>query len=321
MGANTAYVGGMIAAKEGSLLGDRIYRMCELSLSEAFRMLVESGFGAKETASSVYEYEKLISADEADIDAFIREYSPRRAVSEYLLSWRDFHNAKAVMKAARAGEPAEPLLSPEGMIPVEKIERAAAEGVFDGIPERLKGAMEEAALYLSGEEAYGDKVGIIFDRAYYEHLLCACRRERLLKRFVSKKADMQNALTMLRYGDAEKAEGALVSGGKLSPEELSDMLFGKNAGKKKNLRFADGFLESSLWAAERGTPFSDAEKIMASFEERVFYEKRYELRASEPFLYYIMKRRAENENVRIVFVCLLNGFKEEEIKARLRSFS
>ena len=40
---------------------------------------------------------------------------------------------------------------------------------------------------------------------------------------------------------------------------------------------------------------------------------------NQPFLYYVFRRRAENADVRILFVCLLAGMKDYEIKARLRS--
>jgi hypothetical protein len=45
MALNVIYTNGVIAAKDKYLLKDKILRFCELSAEEAFRMLLESGFG------------------------------------------------------------------------------------------------------------------------------------------------------------------------------------------------------------------------------------------------------------------------------------
>ncbi len=58
--------------------------------------------------------------------------------------------------------------------------------------------------------------------------------------------------------------------------------------------------------------------MLESFEIDFFAEKPYELSGQGNFLYYIFRRRAENENVRIAFVCLRAGLSEAEIKKRLR---
>ncbi|MCD8201327.1 MAG: V-type ATPase subunit [Clostridia bacterium] len=319
MAANTEYVGGMIAAKENRLLKERIYRMCEVNLSDAFRMLQESSFGAGETVSSVYEYEKLILADEADTDAFIREYSPRKAMSEYLLSQRDFHNAKAIVKARYMGESYETFLAPRGMVEISEIEKAVEEGNFSRLPEDLGLAVTEATEYLLGDDVNGAEIGIIFDKAYFSHILKACRKERLLKKFISVKADMQNVLTAFRYGDIDRAKEAFVPGGKLTETEIETIISPDENGKVRVREDLEKFVQSCRKARAEGKPFSEAENMLSSFEEDSFYEKRYELKSAEPFLYYVFRRRAENENVRVIFVCLLNGFKEDDIKARLRA--
>ena len=98
MAKDTLYTNGVIAAREKYLLKDKILKLCDLDAEEALRAVCESGFGKNAEVASVYEYEKLVAADEAAIDGFIREYSPSRAEAEYLLTGRDFHNAKAAVK-------------------------------------------------------------------------------------------------------------------------------------------------------------------------------------------------------------------------------
>ena len=99
MARDLLYTNGVIAAREKYLLKDKILKLCEGSAEEAFRTLAESGFGKGAEVSSVYDFERLVTADEEAIDAFIREYAPSQGELNYLLSERDFHNAKAIIKA------------------------------------------------------------------------------------------------------------------------------------------------------------------------------------------------------------------------------
>jgi hypothetical protein len=59
-----------------------------------------------------------VAVEESRLDAFIREYAPSETESAYLLAPRDFHNAKAFVKASYLGENPEKMLAPEGRIPV-----------------------------------------------------------------------------------------------------------------------------------------------------------------------------------------------------------
>ena len=78
-------------------------------------------------------------------------------------------------------------------------------------------------------------------------------------------------------------------------------------------------VEECFVAKRKGVPFTNAEKLRDGYETEYFSRIKYELKNSQPFLYYVYRRRIENANVRILFVCLLAGLTETEIKKRLRS--
>ena len=67
-----------------------------------------------------------------------------------------------------------------------------------------------------------------------------------------------------------------------------------------------------------GLSTAEAEKRLAETEIRLFEARKYELSGSEPFLYYVLRRKTECANVRAAMVCLNAGMKESEIKKRLR---
>ena len=79
------------------------------------------------------------------------------------------------------------------------------------------------------------------------------------------------------------------------------------------------FLEICLEDKKNGLPLTRAELIRDNLEIDFLAERKYELKRTQPFLYYVLRRRAENANLRILFVCLLSGMNESDIKKRLRA--
>ncbi len=318
---DATYTNGVIAVKEKYLLKDKIFKMCEGGAEEALRALTDSGFGRGTEIASVYEYEKLVAADEEAIDGFIREYAPARAEAEYLLAPRDFHNAKALVKAHFTGLDADKLLAPEGLIPVSHILQCIEEGKYDGLGKILGGAVKEAADAFSKDGgASGAEIGNIFEKALYSHLFNACARNPLLKRLIAVKADMTNILTALRSVDRQYALNSFVSGGKLSNETLLKLLNDdreRAAHSLDNTPYAE-FVKKCFADRSEGLPLTEAERLCENYEIQYFSAKKYDLIKNQPFLYYVFRRRAENTNVRILFVCLLAGMRDSEIKKRLR---
>ena len=322
MGKDSTYTNGVIAVKEKYLLNDKIYKLCEGNAEEALRTLQEAGFGKGIEIPSVYEYEKLISADEAAIDEFIREYSPSGTEAEYLLSPRDFHNAKALIKAHYLNLEEGDMLGPEGLIPISRISNSIIEGKYENLPKALSEAVKESVkLFTENENGVsGAEIGYIFEKAQFAHLKAACSKNLLLKKLLSVKADMTNILTALRCENAHQAENCYVEGGKLSKERLNKLFLEDREKASHTLDdtpYAE-FVKKCFSDKAEGRPLTEAEKICESLEIDYFSAKRYELKRGQPFLFYVFRRRAENANVRILFVCLLAGMSEGDIKRRLR---
>ena len=321
MAKDLTYTNGVIAVREKYLLKDKIFKLCETGADEALRSISESGFGNGVEVGSVYDYEKLVSADEKSIDEFIREYAPSKAEIEYLLSPRDFHNAKALVKAIYLNLEAEKLLAPDGLIPAEKLFECIKVNDLSSLNKHLQEAIKASAQLFAEGEASGAEIGLIFEKAQFAHLSAVCSKNLLLKKFIAVRADMTNILTALRCDSAEYAEKCFVDGGKLTSAKLLK-LFEEDKAKAvqafKDTPYYE-FVKSCFDAKEAGFPLTQAEKIAESYEAEYFTAKKYDLKRSQPFLYYVFRRRMENANVRILFVCLLAGMREGDIKRRLRT--
>ena len=321
MGKDLTYTNGVIAVREKYLLKDKILKLCEAGADDALRSLLESGFGKGVEISTVYDYEKLVAADEKSIDEFIREYAPSKAELEYLLSPRDFHNAKALVKAIYLGLDTEKLLAPDGLVSAQKILECIRDKKLQPLNKHLQEAVTAAEELFAEDNASGAEIGVIFEKALFFHLSEVCSKNLLLKKLIAVKADMTNILTALRSDGEEYAKKCFVSGGKLS-EGLLLKLFEEDKARAvqafKETPYYD-FVKYCVDAKAASLPLTQAEKISESYEAEYFAARKYDLKRSQPFLYYVFRRRAENANVRILFVCLLAGMREQDIKRRLRA--
>ncbi len=325
MAIDVTYTNGVIAAREKYLLKDKIFRLCELSAEDAFRALIESGYGnAVAVGSDVYAFEELINAEEESLDAFIREYAPNKSDKSYLLSPRDFHNAKALLKAAYLNTDADKMLAPKGEVEISLLLNCVKEKDFTplaSVNEILKKACEDTLSLMESESVSGAEIGRIFEKAAYKHYATLAKRNATLKKLLSHRVDMTNILTALRAESEEQAQKEYLSGGKLTKKQLST-LFSQNEDEIlatfKGTDYQE-FITDCLESRRKGLPYSNAEKIRDSYETAFFSKIKYELKNNQPFLYYVYRRRIENANVRILFVCLLAGLSEGEIKRRLRT--
>ena len=324
MAKDLTYVNGIIAVKETGLLKDKILAFCEMSADGAFRALGESGFLKNTDITSVFDYEKVLRADEADIDEFTREYAPNNAVSTYFFAPRDFHNAKALVKAKYITADADKMLAPEGLLSIETLKKEVDGEKVEGVYPELTAAIQSAVELFEkdGANTSGAEVGKIFEQQLYSCLLTACRHNLLLKKLITKKIDMTNVLIVMRSNTPEYAANNAISGGKIPLDKLL-LLFEENEEKAEQAldkTYLERYWKECFKTRKTGLPFTKAEKSISALEIDFLSEHRYELKRSQPFMYYIFRRRTENENVRIVLSCLLAGMPADEIKARLRNF-
>ena len=312
---DSIYTNGVIAVKERSLLGDKILRFTEMTAEEVLRTLHESGFGSGAEST---DGEALCEAEERSLDAFIREYAPSLTELGFLLSPRDFHNAKALIKAAKLNADAEKLLAPEGLVAVADISAAISKQDYSLLSGELANAVREA---LENEKLTGAEIGAIFDVALYKHLHALCKWRKVLKKLLAGRADRLNILTAMRSSDREFAEKLFVGGGTLGKKEF-DLIFSEDkevSAKALDKTAYKQFYAQCFAAKEKGLPFTEAERALESFEAEHFAERRFELEGREPFLYYVFRRRAEIQNVRIILVCLNACLSAQDIKRRLRA--
>lgn len=297
---DTTFTNGVIAVRERQLLGEKVLRFPEMGAGEVLRALSESGFGGGES-----ETEAIVAHEEGVLDEFIRTYAPSEAEKAFFLAPRDFHNMKALIKAERLGVSADSMLAPEGMRTLEELKQLLEE--------------KKPPVPPIGDDATGTEIGAAVDRAMYAYLFKVCFMRPVLKKFLAFRADMTDILTAFRAESREEAEALFVGGGKLKKKQF-DKIFSEDPEIRKHAldRTAYAAFYAACLAAEgKELPFTEAERMKEGYEVRYFFERRFALSGKEPFLYYVFRRRAEIDNVRMILICLKAGVDAREIGKRL----
>lgn len=325
------YVNGVIAAKEKYFLGEKMLRLCETDAESVLRALKECGFGAADAENNENTgggIEETIAKEEDNLFSFVREYASCEAERAYFLAPLDVHNVKAAFKAKLLNESAERYFGRVGTIATETIKNAFESENYAALPNYLQSAIgEAAALCADGVNGKGSAVGAVFEKAKYEHLKRACKKNAVLLKLLETKADLVNLISAMRAAEQTTFEETFVTGGALEPGDFA-FCFSENDDEAKKIYKNTRFKGNKKAAAERVYDVyrrsrevgsvAEAEKVLSETETDFFEARRYELREKETFLYYVLRKATECANARIVAVCLNAGLKESEIKRRLR---
>ena len=313
---DTTFTNGVIKARERSLLGDKILRMAESERDEAFRILLESGFGGETPVDSPAQAEVLIRAEEAAVNEFIRTYAPDEKMKAFLLAEYDFHNAEGYVKCRYAGADEAKIISEDGLFPAAFVGKAVYSGELSGLPAEMKEAIEGAQALFNEGKANGFEIDCLFKRKLFSYKK-RLAKDKHLKAILCASADAANVSSALRSRDAALAEKMFVEGGKLPKTRiigLCELSFESiAAGEYSNE------IKLAAKAAAEGLPLTEFEKAADETPLGILEPVRYDMLGAHPFLYYIMRRRAEIRNVRIVTVSLAAGLSDAAIKNKLRN--
>lgn len=302
--ANYEYVNGIISAKEQDLLGEKLFALAGGTYENALKTLKERAlFSAGETAE-----ETLFFAEEK-LNAFVRD-TALKPVRDFFLLPYDFLNVKTLLKAKCAGEEIEGKLAPWGTVKTDELSRFIEKGKGE-IDERLISLIGSAKpLFEKGVS--GREIGRFFAKAEVETLKKACKRSRLLTRFLKEKIDGKNLLFAVRAKDKDEFFAEFLPCGTLKKEEFLPVF-----DPEKREKAFDGRAQKEFYSTALKSKVC-SERDVEDFALKTLYAKRFELSGGQPLIYYILRVKCEIVNARILLSGTSAGMAEDEIKRRMR---
>lgn len=341
-GGNYPYACARVRAKKSLLLAEEIYpRMLNMDTFEISRFLGESQYreevtalGARYSGVDLIENAtaKNLAQTYASVLGFTRGHL-RELIALYLLRWDNF-NLKTVLRAKTTNVPLEEVVSdlvPAGALSEEFFRKLAAMA-------SLQEVLEAAGLHiqfglpvdLAREAGESGRVAALedwLDKQYYERLLevirPTARAERLFLQFVRREIDVTNLKVLLKLKAAgfapEKISPYLIAGGEEFPlRRLREM-----AAAEGMKRIADELLQSS-YAEDVKNPLEGLSEAGTVSGVTLALDRGL-LRTAEkfshlyplsilPILDYLIRKKVETDNIRIIARGKERGLSSEVIR-------
>ncbi len=322
---DVAFTNGVIKSREKMLLGGKIEKMISGTYEEAISVLKESGFGGD--LPEECSLEDYFRAEEVSVNDFVREYSPDKRISAFLLAEYDFHNLEAVIKGKFYGADEEKIIGAKGFYTVETLKNAVENESFGLLPLEMAQTVKQCAELFENGKADGFSVDCVCKKYLFEYLKKNAYSS-VLKKILQCKADSVNVSSALRCGSVELFESSFVTGGSLQKQKIKETVWAtKENGKTDfldspyllgdNLSIESAFKDACT-QREDGRPLTAFEKQADELPFDILRATRYDMKGAEPFIGYVLTRRAEIKNARLVTVCLNAGLSEKQIRVRLR---
>ena len=318
---NSIFANARASALEHTLLGaERLSRMTEsASAEDAMKILQETGFGDGQSVPAS-EAELLIGAEEKKLAAFIRENSPDKKLTRFLLAEHDFRNAEAVMRAKHLRLALSSMTGTEGAYPLALLEEKIFADDYGAFGAPMRRALMAADELFVGGGATGRKISVLFSRAKFEELALLAGRDKLLCAILSVRADAANIGICLRARDALAAREMAVAGGTLGEDALRILSEESADAIRERMKFSSrrALIEAALEDFSAGRPLVALERAADSAALTILKKEKYSDGGYLPFVRYCCYKAAELCNVQIVLTCLANGADRADIRARLR---
>lgn len=284
---------------------------------EALKVLKEAGYGDG-TDSSVYDYEKLLSAEVKKTYALMEELVPKEKMFDVFLYKNDYHNLKVLIKQELSGLSGEKYLLDNGTIPLKTIEQCLLERKFSDLPPIMAKAAVDALESYSRTQN-GQVIDIIADKAVYEQMTttAAQTKNEFIIQLVKIMIDITNIKTFLRIRamkkDYELFLEAFLAGGTLGLDKFSDAF---KQDHPASVFYTTPYGE--LCEAGFSKSFTEFERFCDNFLINYIKKAKYIHLTIEPLVAYLFAREAEIKMARIIMSSKMNKIDTEIIKERLR---
>lgn len=305
------------------LTSEKITRMVFAEqLEEGVKILTESGYGGGSAQEG--DYEAMLAAEEARVDAFVAEAAPQESGMASFAMRNDYHNAKALTKAKYAHAQVEPeTLAPRGTIALDKLQEAIVTDHYADLPREMAQALQT----IDSEFARGAHrprlIDAELDKAAYRDISAYARKckSKLLTQYWQITIDLGNISSFLRCRaigkDARYFKEGFIEGGTLSQEKFLSVYDQPSDVFAERLRYTDYRGEIAETAAK-----GDMVAFERAWDNKLldlFKDNRNDLFTLAPLAGFYVGKKIEIKTVRMILTLLKIGADKSEIKRRLRN--
>ena len=311
---------GNLRARENRLLksGDLNQLSAAKSTDELAKMLTDRGIGATDTA----DVPKLLSEETEKLWEYVTENAPDMSAFEPFLYENDFHNYKAVLKGVVRGREYGGLLILPATVEISVIERAVKDKHFDLLPEFMRSAADESysVFTKTGDSQLAD---CIIDAGLMTAQLNKAKKigNPIILKLITVTVFYNNMKAALRAAKANKSsaflETLITETGVVSKKA---MIAAALSGEEKLLELMSKAREiggGEAAEAYRRSP-AEFEKFADDCVIKAARQCKFITLGIEPIVGYMLARKAEITDLRIIYSGIKTGQPTEKTRERLR---
>lgn len=311
---------GNLRARENRLLksADLNTLSAAKSTDELAKMLTDKGIGSSDTK----DVPRLLSEETQKLWEYITENAPDMSAFAPFLYENDFHNFKAVLKGVVRGADYSSLLILPATVEVALLERTVKEKRFDLLPEFMRSAAEEAysVFTKTGDSQLSD---CILDAGLMTAQLKKAKEigNAVILKLITVTVFYNNIKAALRGAKANKSaaflDTALTETGVVSKKAMVQAAL---VGEEKLLELMSKAVElGGADAAEAyGRSPAEFEKFVDDRVITAAKKCKYITVGIEPIVGYMLARKAEITDLRIIYSGIKTGQPTEKTRERLR---
>ena len=311
------------AMETGLLTRERMEQVLEARTDEeAVKILQECGYPELDARSPEAMDAALSAAREATLSDVLDGAPDPRYIDIFKLKY-DYHNIKAVLKAAAMNVSPDSMLMDMGRVPAAAVKEAALTGRLEELPEGLAAAVEEAREILDStrDPQLSD---IALDRRCYQEMAAVAEETggAFLAGYVKIQIDAANLRSLvrtLRMGKGgEFLKTVLLEGGDIGTDAVAAA---GNSGALQELYGPTALQAAAEAGAEalRGGPLTAFEKLCDDAVGEYLAGAQFVPFGEAPLLGYLAARETEYTNIRILLMGRGAGLPAEVIRSRLRN--
>lgn len=311
---------GNLRARENRLLkaADLNTLSAAKSTDELAKMLTDKGIGSSDTQ----DVPRLLSEETEKLWEYVTENAPDMSAFAPFLYENDFHNFKAVLKGVVRGVDYSALLILPATVETAALERAVKEKRFDLLPEFMRSSAQEAysVFTKTGDSQLAD---CVIDAGLMTAQLKKAREigNAVILRLITVTVFYNNMKAALRAAKANKSaaflETALTETGVVSKKA---MISAALSGEEKLLELMSKAVElggADTAEAYRHSP-AEFEKFVDDRIITAAKKCKYITVGIEPIVGYMLARKAEITDLRIIYSGIKTGQPTEKTRERLR---
>lgn len=317
----------LIRASERTLIpeADLIKAAEAKDFGGAMAVIEEYGYGDGKPLENPRDFVKVLNAEEEKTYGMVFSAIPEGSELEFLKCVKDYHNAKAVLKASFLGIPSEGYLAPGGRLEPKNLESMIKERNLVFLSAEMREAITEAS-EVFGKGRDPQEVDIILDKACYKEMLRLAEESEngFLTGYVRLLIDILNVTTFVRLRQMGKPwtffQKVFLEGGNIS-QSLFVSSYEENY-QQLGDRFAPhGFseiIEKGAVAARDTGLYSLMEKLCDNKRMEYIKNAKFVSFGIEPAAAFIIAKESEIKNLRMILTGKIAGTPQEVITERLR---